>query len=256
MRVAIAGKGGVGKTSITAGLARSCAAEGRGVLAIDADPDMNLASLLGFPHSEKITPLIEMKSLIRERMGTGPGAQAGFFRLNPKVDDIPDEYSAEVDGIKLLIMGGIPKGGGGCACAENAFLKEVLRHVFAERDEVVLVDMEAGIEHLGRGTAQYVETLIVVVEPSRTSLDTAMRIRSLATDVGLDNVKIVGNKVVNTADEELIRNGCGSAPILGMVPYTEHLLEVSRGNTVLDPGKIPELTRITDHIFEGVSANE
>ena len=183
MKIAITGKGGVGKSSLAALAARVIREAGDPVVVIDADPDMNMATLLGVPAEQAVTPIIALKELIAERTGTKVGEPAPFFTMNPKVDDIPEKYWIDRQGIKLLAMGTIQRGGGGCACPENAFLKSLLGHLMIARREWVILDMEAGIEHLGRGTALGVDSMVVVVEPNRTSLETAYRIRKLAEDL-------------------------------------------------------------------------
>lgn len=225
MKLAITGKGGVGKTTLAAGLALSFSQDGKKVIAIDADPDSNLAATLGFPEPEKIVPLVEMKELIAERTGVKPGTVGGYFKLNPKVDDITDKFSRENQGIKLLLMGRVKKGGSGCFCPENAFLKAVLSHLFFSGEDVVILDMEAGIEHLGRGTAEGVDSLIVVVEPSMRSLETAFRIKSLAKDLKIDKVFLVGNKVRNDKDIDFIRKNSSDFEILGFIWYNNKLID-------------------------------
>jgi CO dehydrogenase maturation factor len=225
MKLAITGKGGVGKTTLAAGLALSFAQEGMKVIAIDADPDSNLAATLGFPEPEKIVPLVEMKELIEERTGVAPGTVGGYFKLNPRVDDIPDKFSREHRGIKVLLMGRVKKGGSGCFCPENAFLKAILSHLFFNRDDVVILDMEAGIEHLGRGTAEGVDGLIVVVEPTMRSIDTAFRIKSLAKDLKIKRVFLVGNKVRGREDMDFIRKNVSDFEILGFIWYNKGLID-------------------------------
>jgi len=218
MKLAISGKGGVGKTTLAALLAREAVSRGFKVLAVDADPAANLAATLGI--EEEITPLAELHDLIAERVGT----VGGFFKLNPRVDDIPDRYSVYKDGIRVMVLGAIQKGGGGCACPENSFLRGLLRHLLLERDELVLVDMEAGIEHLGRGTAQGVDALLVVVEPDKRSLQTAARIRELAREIGLRRVLAIGNKVHDPSEREGIARGLPQdLPLLGPLSYSEQL---------------------------------
>ena len=193
MKLAISGKGGVGKTTFAALLIRSLNRDGRRVLAIDADPDANLAAALGIADADKITPIADMKDLVFERTGAQPGSIGGYFSLNPKVDDLPEALSAKLENIKLMRLGGVSKGGAGCICPESSLLKALVRHVVLQRDEVVVMDMEAGIEHLGRATAKAVDKLIVVVEPGRRSIDTAGHIRQLASEIKLNNIAVVGN---------------------------------------------------------------
>lgn len=218
MKIAISGKGGVGKTTLCALLAQEAVAQGRRVLAVDADPNPTLAMALGFPH--EITPLVELKELLEERMGS----LEGFLRLNPKVDDIPERFAVERDGIKLLVMGPIRQGGSGCACPQNTFLKSLLQHLVLERDELILLDFEAGLEPLGRATAQGVDTLLIVVEPDGASLLTARRIHTLAQEIGVRKILAVANKVREPTDIELITKGLAAAmPLGGVLPYSDVL---------------------------------
>src|SRR4030042_1411934 len=195
MKMAISGKGGVGKPLLAAFLSKIFTESGYSVLAIDADPDSNLAATLGFPHPEEITPMSELSDLIEERVGVRPGQSGSYFKLNPKVDDLPEKYSVKLDGIRLMVMGRIKRGGTGCYCPEGALLQALLSHLLLQRKEVVILDMEAGIEHLTRGTAQGVDILIVVVEPGRRSIETAQRIFELASDLHMKRIAVVGNKI-------------------------------------------------------------
>ena len=238
MKLAITGKGGVGKTTLAAGLALSFAQDGKRVIAIDADPDSNLAATLGFPEPEKIIPLVDMKELITERTGVKPGTVGGYFKLNPRVDDIPDRFSQEHQSIKLLLMGRVKKGGSGCFCPENAFLKAVLSYLFFNREDVVILDMEAGIEHLGRGTAEGVDGLIVVVEPSMRSMETAFRIKSLAKDLKINRVFVVGNKVRSSEDIDLIRKNISDFEILGFIWYNNGSIDKVTNSII---GEIKEI---------------
>jgi len=240
MKLAITGKGGVGKTTLAAGLALSFAQDGKRVIAIDADPDSNLAATLGFPEPEKIIPLVDMKELIAERTGVEPGTVGGYFKLNPKVDDIPDRFSREHRGIRLLLMGGAKKGGSGCFCPENAFLKAVLSHLFFAREDVVILDMEAGIEHLGRGTAEGVDGLIVVVEPSMRSMETALRIKSLAKDLKIERVFLVGNKVRSDEDMDFIKENVSDFEILGFIWYNKNLIDKVTNSIIEEVKEIKE----------------
>jgi len=225
MKLAVSGKGGVGKTTFSALLARMLSDRGKKVLAIDADPDANLAAALGIANSEKITPIADMKELIFERTGAQAGTIGGFFKLNPKVDDIPDTLSTQLDNIKLMRLGSVKKGGGGCLCPESTLLKALITHVVLGRDEVVIMDMEAGIEHLGRATAQAVDKLIVVVEPGRRSIETAENIKRLASEIFLKNIAIVGNKIRSPKDEDFLRANLNGFEFLGFMPYDEDLIE-------------------------------
>ncbi len=195
------------------------------MLAIDADPDANLAAALGIPDADKIVPIAEMKELIFERTEAQPGTIGGFFKLNPKVDDLPDSLSAKLDNIKLMRLGGVKKGGGGCICPESTLLRALVVHIVLSRDEVVVMDMEAGIEHLGRATASAVDKLIVVVEPGRRSIDTAGHIKKLASEIGLKNICVVGNKIRSKKDEEFLKKHMSGFKLLGFIPYDEALIE-------------------------------
>ena len=230
MKIAVTGKGGVGKTIISAGLAREYAKRGRKVLAIDADPDANLASTLGFPNSSRITPLIEMKDLIEERTGAKPGSYTSFFKLNPRVEDIPDNYSVCHQGICLMMMGTVRGGGLGCTCPENAFLKALLSHLLLERREVVILDMEAGLEHLGRGTARGVDKMLIVVEPGRRSIETAFQIKKLAGELQITNLSIIGNKIRNQSDSEFLRENLAGLNLLGFISYDPEIPQADMAN--------------------------
>jgi len=240
LKLAISGKGGVGKTTLSAALALRFAEDGRKVIAVDADPDSNLAATLGFPEPEKIVPLIEMKALIAERTGAEPGSFGAYFKLNPKVDDIPERYAPAYRGIRLLLMGGLRKGGSGCFCPESAFLKALLAHVLVGRKDVVILDMEAGIEHLGRGTSQAMDALIVVVEPSRRSMETALRIRGLASDLGVRSVFVVGNKVREAEDEDFIRAHLNGMELLGVIRYDREIVDQVSGAVVVAAEEIKQ----------------
>jgi CO dehydrogenase maturation factor len=223
MKLAISGKGGVGKTLIAAMLSRALADNGCFVTAIDADPDANLALALGFPDSDQIVPVAAMEKLIQERTETVPGQSGLYFKINPNVDDIPDKYSVKHGNIRLLVMGKPKAGGAGCYCPENAVLSALVAHLLLAPNEVVIMDMAAGIEHLSRGTAKSVDRLIIVVEPGRASLDTADRIKKLANDLGIVNISIIGNKIHNQTEKDFIVKTLSNYNILGFVPYDEIL---------------------------------
>ena len=233
MKIAVSGKGGVGKTVLVALLSKVFAESGYSVLTIDADPDANLAATLGFPHPEKIVPISEMKDLIEERTGARPGRAEIFFKLNPKVDDLPEKYWREHNGIKLMVMGRTKQGGSGCYCPENVLLQALVSHLLLARDEVVILDMEAGIEHLGRATARAVDKLIVVVEPGRRSVETAYRIDKLAQDIGLRNIAIVGNKLRSQSDREFLISTLPGFQFLGFMPYDQALVDADLANRPL-----------------------
>lgn len=225
MKIAVSGKGGVGKTTFSAILIRALDSAGKRVLAIDADPDANLASAVGVPGADKVVPISEMKDLIYERTEAKPGTVGGFFKLNPKVDDLPEALSAKLNNIKLMRLGGVKKGGGGCICPESTMLKALVNHVILARDEVVVMDMEAGIEHLGRATAMAVDKLIVVVEPGRRSIETAINIRKLASEIRLNKVAVVGNKIRGEKDENFLKDHLDGFEFMGFIPYDEIFIE-------------------------------
>jgi CO dehydrogenase maturation factor len=195
------------------------------VLAIDADPDANLAAGLGIENSDRIIPISEMKELVSERTGAQPGSMGGYFKLNPKVDDLPEALSVTFENIKLMRLGGVKKGGAGCICPESTLLRALVMHIVLARDEVVVMDMEAGIEHLGRATAKAVDKLIVVVEPGRRSIDTAEHIRKLANEIGLDAIAVVGNKIRGPKDREFLQTHLSDFEFLGFLPYDDALIE-------------------------------
>ncbi len=230
MKIAISGKGGVGKTTLTALLAQEAASQGLHVFAIDADPNPNLGMALAV--EQEPPPLVGMKDVIEERLG----ALEGFFRLNPRVDDLPERFSTDQHGIRLLVMGGIRQGGTGCACPENTFLRSLLQHLVLARDEWVFVDLEAGLEHLGRATAQGVDALLVVVEPDRRSIETALRIVGLADEIGLGRVYAVGNKVRDPEDKAFMADQLGEVETLAHLPDSPGARQAARhGKSIKDP---------------------
>ncbi|MBO9370253.1 MAG: AAA family ATPase [Chloroflexi bacterium] len=235
-KIAVTGKGGVGKTTLSALLAHIYARQGRNVIAIDADPAGGLAGALGFPPelAENLTPISEMEELIYERTGAKPGSYGGFFSLTPRVDDIPDRFSIIHNGVRLLKLGTLEKGGSGCLCPENALLKALVTHLLLYRGEMLIMDMEAGVEHLGRATAQAVDAMLVVVEPGRRSIEVAERIQELAGDIGLRRLFVVGNKVRTDADRAFIA-GQSPLPVVGYLSASPAIIEADlRGMAVYE----------------------
>jgi CO dehydrogenase maturation factor len=230
MKVAVTGKGGVGKTTIAASLARLYARDGKHVLAVDADPDANLGLALGFTESEvrAITPVAEMSELIAERTGADKENYGKFFKINPRVDDIPERFAAARDGVKLLVMGTVETGGGGCVCPEHVMLRRVISHLVLNADDALVMDMEAGIEHLGRGTAGMVDRFVVVVEPGARSIQTYERIRALAADLGVKRVDVVGNKVAGEADRAFLAARVPQESLLGYISYGTGVIEADK----------------------------
>jgi CO dehydrogenase maturation factor len=222
MKIAISGKGGVGKTTLSSLLARYWARKGYRVLAVDADPDANLGSALGIDTTD-IVPVAKMEKLIYERTGVQPGTVGGFFKMNPHVDDLPDSLGREKDGVRLLVMGTVKKGGGGCICPESVLLKALMNHLVLYQKDRVIMDMEAGIEHLGRGTAQGMDKLVIVVEPGRRSIETAVKVQQLTQDIGLFKVAAVGSKVRSVQQEEFLHGNLDGIPLIGILPFSEEI---------------------------------
>ena len=230
MKLAISGKGGVGKTTLAALLAQVYADAGRDVLAVDADPSPCLAGALGFPDElrARLHPIAEMDDLIEERTGAKPGTVGGFFTINPRVDDIPDRFSVTHRGVRLLEMGSVDLGGSGCICPESAMLKTLFTHLLFRKDDVLILDMYAGVEHLGRATVDFVDALIIVVEPTRRSLGTAAQIKKLAQDIGLTRLWLVGNKVRDDEEAAFLKAETPGLPVLGMLPADLAVQEADR----------------------------
>jgi CO dehydrogenase maturation factor len=227
MKYAITGKGGVGKSTIAGLLAHYFAKSGKHVLAVDADPDANLASAIGISKEQalSVVPISEQRALIKERTGANPREFGQLFKINPVVNDIPDEFCIDFRGIKLLVMGAVKKGGNGCACPENVLLRSLLSEIMLNRDEVVIVDMEAGIEHLGRATAGNVDKMLIVVEPGQRSVDTANSIIKLGQEIGIRNFAIIANKVQNPEQESWIKKSFSDNLLIGMLSYNETIRE-------------------------------
>ncbi len=230
MKIAISGKGGVGKTTLAGVMARILARRGRRVLAIDADPDSNLASAIGLPKEAlaKLLPIASMTSMIEERTGAKKGTFGSVLKLNPKVDDLPDEMGVNYEGVKLLLLGCIPQGGGGCFCPENVLLKNLVRHLLVKREEALIIDMEAGLEHLGRGSTGQVDALIIVVEPGQRAMNTARQIKKLGEDLKIKNMVIVGNKVSSEEDRRLIERDLSDFPVLGYMSFNPNILQADK----------------------------
>ena len=228
--MAVAGKGGVGKTLIAGTMSRLLARDGYNVLAIDADPAMNLAYALGIPVdvASEIVPLAENDELVEERTGVKSGTSFGaFFKLTPTVDDIADKFGViGPDNVRLLVMGTIRVGGTGCMCPANALIRAFMRHIMLERKDAVVIDMEAGLEHLGRATVRGFNALICVVEPGTQSIETAMKIKDLAKDIDVREVLAVGNKVLSPEDQRFIEGSLEKIELelICTIPFDRNIL--------------------------------
>lgn len=246
MKIAVTGKGGVGKTTFAATLARLYAEEGRKVLAADVDPDANLGLALGFDEEtlDSIVPISRMRKLVEER--TGANNDNKIYKLNPKVDDIPDTYGKTCNGVNLLVLGTVETGGGGCVCPEHVMLKRIINNMVLHRDDVVIMDMEAGLEHLGRGTTESVDQFIVVIEPGARSIQTYKNVKRLADDLGVKQVRVVANKVRNEDDEAFVKSKIPEQDLLGFIHYNTEVIDADR------QGKSPyDFSRtVTDEIIK------
>lgn len=246
------GKGGVGKTTIGAALISLLIKRGQHVIALDADPNANLAAALGIPEDiqKKIIPISQQNKLIEERTGAKVKQYGQVFKLNPEVSDIVEKYATIYNSIHLLVLGGLEKGGSGCACPENTFIRSLITDVILYKNETLFIDMEAGFEHLGRATAQGVDTVIVVLEPSNRSISTALRIKQMAADIHLTNLKIIANKVMNKTDENLLRNAFPEIEFLGIIPYSEDIKINDQKKHAVIEGLNTEILQIFETILD------
>ena len=247
MKVAITGKGGVGKTTLSSTLARLYAEDGRMVLAADVDPDANLGLALGLSQEEvdSIVPISKMRTLVEER--TGANEANKFFKLNPYVADIPEKFAKDINGVKLLVMGTVDVGGTGCVCPEHVMLKSILSALTYRKDDVVIMDMEAGLEHLGRGTAANMDQFIVVIEPGARSVQTYRNVKRLASDLGVKKVRVVANKIRDERDEDFIRQSIPAEDLLGFIHFNPEIMDADRqGLSPYDcsPSAIEEIRKI------------
>ena len=255
MKIAISGKGGVGKSTLAAALSLLLAQKGQTVLAVDADPDANLASALGLSADQQqiIVPIAEQAALIEERTGAKMGQYGQMFKLNPEVADIADKYATMHNGVALLVLGAVERGGGGCACPENVLLKALVADLVLYKDQTLIMDMEAGVEHLGRATTRAVDTMLIVVEPGQRSVECARKVMKLGHDIGLHSFKIIANKVSGSADEHFVRNSFPELELVGVIPFSEEFRALDRkGIAVLD-GISPALKECFETILKNLS---
>lgn len=230
MKIAVSGKGGVGKTTLASTIARLMGRSGKKVVMVDCDPSPNLALSLGIPEDRRnnIVPLGQHFDMIAKRTGVQPGESQGkIYRINPEVDDLLEKYGVECkDNVTLLVLGTIQTGGGGCFCPESALLRRLLSHL-VRKEEVLIMDMEAGVEHLGRGTTRNIDILLIVVEPGQRSIETASRIKKLAKDLGLKRIVAVLNKSRGQFHDEEIARRLRDLDIdmIGSIPFSEKSME-------------------------------
>ncbi|NOY74256.1 MAG: AAA family ATPase [Kiritimatiellaeota bacterium] len=254
MKIAISGKGGVGKSTLAAALSLLLAEKGERVLAVDADPDANLAAALGISSKKQadIIPIAEQVALIEERTGAKVSQYGQIFKINPEVADIADKYATTHKGVALLVLGAVEKGGGGCACPENVLLKALVSDLVLYKNESLVMDMEAGVEHLGRATTRGVDMMLIVVEPGQRSVDCARKVIRLGEEIGLNSFKIVANKICRDSDEGFVREAFPRLEIAGVIPFSNEFRELDRsGKSVLD-GISSDLRERFEEILENL----
>ncbi|MEA4909776.1 MAG: carbon monoxide dehydrogenase accessory protein CooC [Anaerolineaceae bacterium] len=254
-KIAVAGKGGVGKTTLAALLARIYAGRGQSVIAVDADPAACLGFALGLPPElqTQVTPISEMDALIEERTGAKTGTYGTYFKLNPRVDDIPERFCVQYQGVRLLRLGTIDQGGSGCICPESAMLKALVSYLILHRDEMLILDMDAGLEHLGRATAGAVDYFLVVVEPGKRSMETAHQIARLAADIGIRRVGLVGNKVRSQNDRDFIIHNSGDLPVFGYLSYHPEAIQADQDGASVYHA-VPQLAKEAEVIADALLA--
>ncbi|MDR1970406.1 MAG: AAA family ATPase [Treponema sp.] len=222
-KIAVCGKGGVGKTTFAALLTYCLAEQGGEIYAIDADVNPTLAEALGFPPEvlSEIKPIVDMKDLIEERTGAKSGEYGSYFKTNPHVKDIPEKFSRKIGNINFLMMGAMRGADQGCACAENAMLKALVTHLILKERETVIMDMVAGTEHMGRGTAKGVDAMFLVVEPGMRSVKAAREIQNMSKDLGVKNRYVIGNKIRSHDDEAFLKKELAGFSFAGFLPLND-----------------------------------
>lgn len=246
MKIAIAGKGGVGKTSIMALIAKQLQQAGKEVLVIDADPSPHMAQTLGFSNVDSITPIADMAALLAERAGKVEGSP--FYNINPEINDLLADFMLEQDGIKLMVLGAIQTAKGGCACPENTVLKRLLTKLLLSPDQSILLDMEAGVEHLGRGTIAGVDELFIVTIPSRSSIRTALKVYKLAEEAGIKDISFLGNLLENDDDKHFLRQGLPTAPV-AYFPNSQAIRQAERREEPLTLDADPQATAAAEDVL-------
>lgn len=246
MKIAVTGKGGSGKTTIAAGLIKLLVEKKKSVIALDCDPDISLGLSLDFPQYAQVKPICEMKALIAERTESGPSSPQGFFKINPQVDDIPEKFCPQDKGVRLIVMGKVNKPQGGCLCPENTFVRSLIGHLVLREDEVVVLDMAAGSEHLGRATARGVDTFLIVTEPSKMSVETARHIQELAKGLGIARVFFIGNKIKGQSDIDFLKASLAEG-LIGTISLNK-ALEEARGRFIFDINSRREFESVYEKI--------
>ena len=254
MKIAISGKGGVGKSTLAAALAVLLVRKGNKVLAIDADADANLAAALGVSNSEqkKIIPISKQAELIEERTGAKVKQYGQMFKLNPEVDDIAGKYATLINGVSLLVLGAVEQGGGGCACPESVLLRALVTDLILFKKEMLIMDMEAGVEHLGRATVKGVDVLIIVVEPGQHSIDSTNKIIRMASEIGLTKIKLGANKVDGKDDQQFIINAFPDNEIIGFIPYSNEIRKTDRSEKCVIDCVSEDIIEIFESILDKI----